>query len=122
LCTTSVDTVCIPCKSIPRCTYTIAGKCLDSDGSPACLCDAGYELASGACRLCEKGKFKGQADSSPCIPWTVTVCPQQGTYRVEGSPYNNSACLACPELPDNALRTAGGCSWSCEAGFDDNRV
>lgn len=88
---------------------------------PACVCDPGYEMASGFCMLCGAGKFKAEADYSSCVPWTVTVCPQQGTYLVQGSPYNNSACVECPELPPNSVRAYGQCSWGCEPGFDNNQ-
>jgi hypothetical protein len=117
----SVDTVCTPCTAIARCTYITAGKCEMGDSFPACVCDPGYEMVSKVCQLCAAGKFKELADYSTCVPWTVTVCPQQGAYFVQGSPYNNSECLACPELPSNAVQTTGGCSWACEAGFDNNQ-
>ena len=120
-CIPTADSVCEACKTIVRCTYITVGQCVRPDASPACVCDPGYEMASGVCQLCALGKFKGQADYSVCTPWTTTVCPEQGTYLVQGSPYNNSACLACPELPTNAVRFAGECSWGCEAGFDDNQ-
>ena len=85
------------------------------------MCDPGYEMASGVCQLCGAGRFKARADYATCVPWTVDVCPRQGTYLVRGSPYNDSACLECPELPANAVRAVGECSWGCEPGFDDNQ-
>lgn len=120
-CTPVVDSVCVPCNPIARCTYLTAGQCVKADASPACTCDPGYEMVSGFCQLCATGKFKARADYSSCVPWTVSLCAQQGTYFVPGSPFNNSACLECPDLPSNAVRAAGGCSWGCEPGFDNNQ-
>jgi hypothetical protein len=108
-CTTIANSVCVACSAITRCTYITAGQCVRFGAYPACVCDPGYEMLSGACQLCTAGKFKASADYSACAPWTVSLCSQQGTYFVQGSPYDTSACLACPELPANSVQTTGGC-------------
>ena len=123
VCTPTSDSFCKPCTAIPLCTYTEA-RCMMADlKTPRCQCSAGYQLTSSApflCQLCPAGTYKANSDYSPCIPWSVTVCPQPGTYLVFGSAFSDSICLPCPTLPDNAVRTVGECNRACDAGFNNN--
>jgi hypothetical protein len=119
-CTSKTDASCSTCPTIPMCTYTTS-RCTNADGSPACSCPQGYQVATNACLLCPTGQFKALNNSAPCVAWTVTSCPA-GFYLTNGNAFRDSACVACPSLPNNAIASGAGCGWKCRAGFNNTVV
>ena len=119
-CTAKTDASCSTCPELFLCTYT-GNRCTNPDGSPACSCPRGYQILANACQLCPTGQFKALNNSASCVPWTVTSCPAN-TYLVNGNAFQDSACIPCPALPNNAINAGSGCSWQCRAGFDNSVV
>ena len=116
-CTAASDTNCVRCPPVANCIYTETGPCGNSS-APNCV--AGFELVDGQCEECQPGFYKNQTDPYPCIPWDTTDCPF-AHYAINGTRFHNSACLPCPEGPENAtfIGNSTSCEWSCDAGFNN---
>ena len=53
------------------------------------------------------------------IPWDdINSCPPSH-YAINGTRFNNSACIPCPIGPDNSSSVGNGtvCEWKCDDGY-----
>ena len=126
-CTDTTDKMCVSCPLIARCTYK-SSLCEKADKSPACLCDAGYEIAKQAdgaykCVSCGNGFFRlADETSNACARWTVQNCIS-GLFAVDGTAVMDSECLACPvPRPENTwlmVATPNKCTWACVQGYEN---
>ena len=119
-CTRTADAYCTLCPAIPMCYYTAAATCTNADGSPACLCLPGYYYTRTACLVCPASTYKaGNNSATSCSPWSTVAC-NAGYFRAQGTPFQDSQCVPCPNPPLNALPGASGCAWGCGVGYSIN--
>lgn len=104
------------CTDCTPFSTTLAGGAATAS---ACLCNAGYEAAGGACEACSPGFYSSQ--DSTCAP-----CPED-TYAVDAASTACTDCHANSEAPEASLSAAacicsaghyllGVVCESCEAG------
>jgi hypothetical protein len=120
-CVPDFGSKCLQCTPIYACTYQ-RSACFVSASTkvPDCHCSPGFELLDNICKGCPSGFFKSISGPGRCLSITTTLVCAPGTYMQLGTAFANSACIACPPLPDNALQGVQGCEWSCAAGFENN--
>ena len=115
------------CPLIAKCAYK-SSLCEKADKSPACLCDAGHEIAKQAdgkykCVSCGNGFFRlADETSNTCARWTVQNCIS-GFFAVDGTAVMDSECLACPvPRPENTwlmVAAPNKCTWACVQGYEN---
>ena len=116
-CTISTDDICSSCEIIANCAYQ-SSTCNNANGSPACICVAGYEMAGRACVPCQAGNWRPtNENTNKCAPWTVRDCGS-GAYYIIGTATTDSFCQPCPTLPANTEFSGIGCRWNCVSGFE----
>ena len=115
----TADESCTDCPIIPRCTY-MGTHCTVNDipnGVPACNCEAGFELSNRVCVPCGPGAFS--TIGTACRQWTASPCPIKNFFRVPGTPFSDSACQQCPDIPPPLVRDdTGTCTWTCDKGYE----
>ncbi|MBV5277139.1 hypothetical protein JZU56_04940 [bacterium] len=126
-CDKTTDAICVLCPLIAKCTYK-SSLCEKADKSPACLCDAGYEIAKQAdgaykCVSCGNGFFRlADETSNACARWTVQNCIS-GFFAADGTAVMDSECLACPmPRPENTwlmVAAPNKCTWACVQGYEN---
>ncbi|XP_069774977.1 ephrin type-A receptor 2 isoform X2 [Narcine bancroftii] len=82
-----------------------------------CVCEAGYEMANGKCKVCNEGFFKSEATNAPCLVCPAntqrsatgsTSCPcEEGFYRASSDPAT-SACSSLPSAPEAVSAAVSG--------------
>ena len=116
VCTAANNSYCSPCPLVPNCIYN-TGACGNSR-EPNCECVAGFELVEGECMVCKPGFFKNHTNLYSCDEWDLLTCPE-GYFIVNGTRFQNSKCMPCPEIPDNSTFTGYECGWGCDLGFNN---
>ena len=120
-CTPENDIFCSDCPPVANCVYTQQGSC-GNGSAPNCDCIPGFEMVEGQCEACLPGYFKNQTDPYPCIQWDSSdTCPPTH-FAINGTRFTNSACVPCPDVPENAsfvVNSSSPCKWICDAGFNN---
>lgn len=107
-----------PCQTCQQCA--IAPNCVHTFQC-ACDCAAGFERIVNECRMCLIGFFKNQTSPYECEKWDANDC-NGGHFLTNGTRFQNSACLPCPDAPENATLTGMECEWTCDAGFNNTEM
>jgi hypothetical protein len=123
-CTIHSDSKCKGCMPpMDNCVYSSRNTCNLSDGRPACLCKAGFEMkyldSRYKCVQCQPGKYKSEHNSAECRDWEPVFC-NSDQYVANGTSTHTSTCLNLPSVPDNAHRSSSGPQWICNSGFEIN--
>lgn len=114
-CTSEMFDFCGSCTLIANCLYVRGSACI-IDNSTACECLPGFEMVNWTCVECAPGFFRSHQPQ--CVPWTdrFDACPE-GHFEVNGTRFQDSACLPFPDAPENA--TIIGSEWICDPGLGE---
>lgn len=91
-----------------------------STNSTDCVCQAGFYLHANECSPCPEGSFCLGSDYPPSACDESILCVNHTTYRQECSSVENYKCVACENIPENAVSVFSNtseCTWECESGF-----